>query len=64
MKQKTIQCSVVEYAGLRGISRQAVLQFIAANKDLIHVVSRKKIGRAWILDVDKDFYDENKHLLR
>jgi hypothetical protein len=57
---KKIQCSVTEYATLRGISRQAVLERLKENKILLHVLSYKKIGNTWILDVDRQFYNNPK----
>lgn len=47
------QMSVIEYAILRGISRQAVDKQIANNRDLPGVAKYSKVGRSYVLTVDR-----------
>lgn len=67
---KKIQCSVSEYGALRRrpngkpMTRQAIIEYLQRKKDLIGVVSSKKIGNFWVLEVDSDFYNKNKHNLK
>lgn len=66
MINKTIQLSVKEYGALRmqptgrPLTRQAIIERISLKKELLGVKSQKKIGNIWILEVDLNFYNENK----
>lgn len=67
---KTIQCSVSEYGALRmrpngkPMTRQAIIEYLQRKKELPGVISSKKIGNFWVLEIDQNFYDQKKHNLK
>ena len=57
---KTIMLSVTEFAILKGITRQAVIEYLNKGKLYPEIVDYKKVGNTYVLHVLKSFYD-NKH---
>lgn len=66
---KPILLSVSEYGQLRRqptgrkMTRQSIIERITSGKEMPGVISSKKIGAQWVLEVDPDFYEKNKHNL-
>ena len=57
---KTIELSVTQFANIKGISRQAVIEYLKKGKLYPEIISYKKVGNTYVLHVLKSFYD-NKH---
>jgi len=59
---KTINISVPDFARMKGVSRQAIVQQLNRNILYPEIVSAKKIGGVWVLWVLKSWYDgKNNH---
>jgi MarR-like DNA-binding transcriptional regulator SgrR of sgrS sRNA len=54
---KTIQISVKEFADLWGCTPRAVQATLKRGNSYTPIVAQKKIGKAWVLTVLKDWYN-------
>lgn len=53
-----IKMSITDYADARGIKRQGVLKSLADNRALPAVSKAEKIGKTWVLTIEKSELDK------